>query len=62
MSNVKYTAVIGKYTRDPASKARRRAVNQPRQREDARQWLGAAGMFVLYFAVVVWALMGVVAR
>ena len=58
MSNVK-CAAIGKYTRAPADKLRQ-AERLPRRREGAMTWLGAAGMFALYFAVLVWAIMGAV--
>lgn len=61
MTNVKYTAAIGKYTSNPASKPHH-AVIQPRRREGVRELLGAVGTFALYFTVMLWAIMGVVAR
>lgn len=61
MTNVKYTAAIGKYTSNPASKPRQ-AVHLPRQREGVREGLGAAATFALYFAVMLWAIMAMVAR
>lgn len=54
MENIKYTPVIGKYTRNPMEKPRR-AARLPRRRKGAEYWLGVAGMFALYLAVMVWA-------
>lgn len=60
MENVKYTPVIGKYTRSAMDKPRQ-AVRLPRRREGAGYWLGVAGTLLLYLAVMVWAAMAAAA-
>lgn len=60
MSDVKYAAAISKYTRDPARKLRQAVRLRKRWRVNAGYWLGAAGTFALYFAVMLWAIMAMV--